>query len=154
MLQTSLPDFLRSSGSMTPGVQTTGFPRVRFTVQGMTLTVAAIALLLGGIKSGRCFLAARDFRQRAAFYSRIAVFLEEREREERSKAATWDYDSDEWKRKGWPMPPPGFYPNHWRGQADRDAQAAVYYERMRAKYERAATYPWITVEPDPIPPPP
>ena len=28
----------------------------------------------------------------------------------------------------------------------------TYHARMRGKYERAARYPWLTVEPDPPPP--
>jgi hypothetical protein len=29
---------------------------------------------------------------------------------------------------------------------------ASHYARMRAKYERAARYPWLAIEPDPQPP--
>jgi hypothetical protein len=29
---------------------------------------------------------------------------------------------------------------------------ASYYARLRAKYERAARYPWLAIEPDPQPP--
>jgi hypothetical protein len=29
---------------------------------------------------------------------------------------------------------------------------ASYYARLRVKYERAARYPWLAIEPDPQPP--
>jgi hypothetical protein len=32
---------------------------------------------------------------------------------------------------------------------DRIARAAAYCDQLRAKYERAARYPWLPVEPDP-----
>lgn len=36
----------------------------------------------------------------------------------------------------------------WDGFA-RDADAAEYHAGLRRKYERAARYPWLRVEPDP-----
>ncbi len=35
---------------------------------------------------------------------------------------------------------------------DRNARQADYYARLRRKYERAATRPWLPVAPDPPPP--
>jgi hypothetical protein len=156
MGMTDLPDFLRSSGAPAPAVATTAFSRVQFTVRGMMLAVAAIAFLLGGVQSGRWFLAARDYRARAAIYSRRAIFFAAEERRERSlaetrQAAQQKYE-DEWNRK-FPLPPPGFRISYFGGQADRDARVAEHYFRMKAKYERAAAAnPWLPVEPDPIPP--
>ena len=42
-----------------------------------------------------------------------------------------------------------------RGDAQRVArgeQMAAYHRELRIKYERAARYPWLPVEPDPPPP--
>jgi hypothetical protein len=44
----------------------------------------------------------------------------------------------------------------WRSEGDDpDARAmADYNARLKAKYQRAAAHPWLSVAPDPLPPPP
>jgi hypothetical protein len=37
-------------------------------------------------------------------------------------------------------------------EAERAERAAIYHGQMRRKYERAARYPWLPVDPDPTPP--
>jgi hypothetical protein len=173
LLRTGLADFLRSTSSPAPPVETTALPRVRFTVRGMMaavvavaflrvrftvrgmmIAVAAVALVLGGIQSWQLHLVARDFRDQAAIYSWKAIQCEREERRERSNAEGWQKGEDEFQRKtGALLPSPSYHhvlTSLW--QADRDARAAVYYDRMKAKYERAAAHPWLPVEPDPLPP--
>ena len=36
-----------------------------------------------------------------------------------------------------------------KAKMDRIAKGAAYCDQLRAKYERAARYPWLPVEPDP-----
>jgi hypothetical protein len=46
-------------------------------------------------------------------------------------------------------------PNGDRQRVARGEQMAAFHRALRAKYERAARYPWLPVEPDPpVPDPP
>ena len=152
MSRTSLPEFLRSTNSPARPAETTAFGRVRFTVRQMMVAVAAIALVLGVAQSWRWHRAARDYRAQAATYGRRAIFYAEKEREERSREKAWQKEWDEYERKHFGLPMPGSPLNPFRWQADRCARLAGHYFQMKAKYERAAAFPWLPVEPDPMPP--
>jgi hypothetical protein len=39
--------------------------------------------------------------------------------------------------------------SRWQSEAGRYAALAAYHAWLRAKYERAARYPWLPVPPDP-----
>jgi hypothetical protein len=38
---------------------------------------------------------------------------------------------------------------YWAEQAAYEREHAAYYEKLKNKYEHAARYPWLPVEPDP-----
>jgi len=118
------------------------------------VAVAAVAFLLGGVQSWRLHFVARDFRAQAATYSGAANYFAQEERKKRSIAEAWQQGEDEFQRKtGSLMPSPSFHhilTSLW--EADRCARLAGHCSRMKAKYARAASFPWLPVEPDAPPP--
>ena len=51
-------------------------------------------------------------------------------------------DREERAQKGWSRAPRPYSPDKARGMI-------AHFEKLRAKYERAARYPWLPVAPDP-----
>ena len=106
-------------------------PRVRFTVRRMMVAVAVMAALLAGVAWCRGMIrAARDHRERA-------LLNRSQEQLQRQIVASVDLFVE-----------PGEAPGAARGAA----ALAAHYESLGLKYERAALYPWLPVEPDPPPP--
>ena len=137
----------------------------RFRIRTMMVVVAAIALVAAaGVESRRLYGLSRRYRARATEYSRIEKWAREfaKDGAERVVAASGHvHDTEEFLKKG--------------AQRGRRMQELISeslelekeYERLcrqglqkwtargqhaaslKDKYERAARYPWLPVEPDP-----
>ena len=111
-------------------------PRVRFTVRRAMVTVAAVAL---------AFAIARYWNARSYYLEKAANHASFRANVLRTTDSIryWEIRwTDQRLGRGaeypWPAGPP-FVP-----------AMARYHDEMRQKYERAARYPWLRVEPDPL----
>ncbi len=100
-------------------------PRMRFTVRRMMGAVAIVALLLAWVQMRR------RFDERRASFEDQSVIHAAHEILQRGGGA--DVFSG-------------------IGEIKPNARRAAYHARMRQKYERAARYPWLPIEPDPPPP--
>ncbi len=122
-----------------------GRPSVRFTVRGLMAVVAVVALLIGGSleyarlrRLGHEYAARAINAKRSLGYARRSSdrsherWLAECQRIDRSEQA-----SGGWYKMGRPPSP------------ERARRLVAYWEPIVAKYERAARYPWLSVEPDP-----
>jgi hypothetical protein len=111
-------------------------PRVRFTIRGMMVAVAVAAgLMAGSIGLARLRLLSSDYRARAEQHAGIEETL-------RHIIASDESDT--------PVdisPGAGLRSRRFTARAVADYEAA-----LRRKYERAARYPWLRVEPDPLEP--
>jgi hypothetical protein len=104
----------------------------------MTIAAAVVALAFGII---RHWAARRLYLEKAAQHAGFRALV-------LRSPDTIAYWESRWtdQREGlparypWPDGPP-FVP-----------AMAKYHDAMRIKYERAARYPWLPVEPDPLPP--
>ena len=114
-------------------------PRVRFTGRGLMVAVAVVGLAAGAEVMRR---RGADFRRRASSYSELAADLHEVAASEAQSALSGVYVSR--TADGAIIP------------ATRDLLTgrAGHYAALARKYERAARYPWLHVEPDPPEPPP
>ncbi len=109
------------------------WPRVRFTVRGMMVMVAVVAVSLGTCR------AVERLRVRAFEYQ-IAEGVHAWA--ERLHAHAQKYEG---ACLGWASPP-------FRANPKIDSRLATYHAALRRKYEYAASHPWFPVEPDPPPP--
>src|SRR5262249_43910019 len=96
--------------------------RMRFTLQGLMVAVAVVAVALGlGAEVARLRHAARAYRKKAAQY----------EAAERTNLTFFEWN---------PHP------------ANRDLlETAAYWGQLKRKYTAAALHPWRSVPPDPVP---
>jgi hypothetical protein len=116
-------------------------PRLRFTLRRMTLAVAVLALILGGLR----IVWLRDrYRRAAASYAAtenlqrgFLRFAEGDAEAEEDLAIAFGY-----KISGEDKEQQATEIRVMRRKAD-------YLEMMRRKYERAAARPWMPVDPDP-----
>jgi hypothetical protein len=117
----------------------------RFRLRALMIAVAALGLILGGvIEAVRLVRLSRSYRDRAAFHAAI---------EESYRGTAGRYGD-------------GHNVRSFRVTTDRDGDDVMYsmsadsrmvpvrdliddQVKMRLKYERAAHYPWLPVEPDP-----
>ena len=110
-------------------------PRFRFTIRRMMVAVAIVAILLA---------AGIILAQRSAAY---------RDRAARHAFAEWLLDSEAKMRRATPLAgiegPGAALLKTFPNDHDRTAAQAAYQAAMRAKYERAARYPWLPVARDP-----
>lgn len=105
----------------------------RFRIRTLMIAVAVVAVLTGaGVKWWRSALS-HEYRWKAY----VALH-----REEKHGGHSF------WYHAG----PNAAYISEGGSQLQPDPVLAEYYCRLRAKYERAARYPWFPVEPDPPPP--
>lgn len=123
-------------------------PRWRFRLRGLMVAIAAAATALWvGLEVSRLGAASEGYRRVAEHLAREEAFARELSETYRGMAASW--------RQMFAL---GVPPLDSRATAaEREArevgdtcQASVdYHAAMRAKYERAARYPWLPVAPDP-----
>jgi hypothetical protein len=106
------------------------WPRRRFTVRGLMITVAILAIAFGAFKG------VAEMRARSAAYRRRAVEVEMRTLRAGSMVKTAD----------------GRWVDLYDNENDRLADEWAW--RMAAKYHRLSFYPWLAAEPDPPPPRP
>lgn len=100
-------------------------PRPRFTLRRLMAVVAIVAVLLrGGLAGAKMIRLSREYRARAAGFAVATP----------PSCVRWGsaYGSPRWAR--------------WMRLQQRRRE---YREQIIAKYERAARYPWLPVEPDP-----
>jgi hypothetical protein len=117
----------------------------RLTVRGLMAAVAVVALLIGGsLEYARLKTLGREYAGRAINARRS---MEPARRSlgwshERWMAECRRFDQIEQASGGWykfPRPP----------SPEWAKTLVAYWEPVVAKYERAARYPWLPVEPDP-----
>jgi hypothetical protein len=113
-------------------------PRVKYTVRRMMVAVAILALAFGII---RLWATRQLYLKKAAGHAGFRT-------EVLRSPETIAYWESRWtaQREG----RPARYP--WPGGPPFVPAMAQYHDAMRIKYERAARYPWLPVEPDPPPP--
>jgi hypothetical protein len=145
-------------------------PRIRLRLWWLMALVAAIALILGTwIELPRFRNLSRSYRERAEHYAELerrALWDLEQQRE---CLAYWSALALEREKKGETHDSPGHRdgdPDAVESGAERVARTkeqaawhakeaaiwerrATHYARLRQKYQRSATYPWLPVEPDP-----
>ena len=124
-------------------------PRVRFTVRGMLIAVASIALLMGGLRLVWLRSVYRKAALAHAAYENLARTLqsmvENDGKDERELAIAIGMK---------------VAPESEAVRAKRAADASVnqktaeYHATLKQKYERAASRPWVALAPDPPPPKP
>jgi hypothetical protein len=111
-------------------------PRVRFTVRRLMIVVAVAAgLMAAWVGLARLRLLSSDYRARAEQHAGIEETLR---RIVASDGADAPVDIS---------PGPGLRSRRFTARAVAEHEAA-----LRRKYERAARYPWLPVEPDPLEP--
>jgi hypothetical protein len=115
-------------------------PRVRFTIKRMMLATAVLALVMGCCKMA--WLSSR-YRKAAQFSASIESMFRQLRRVT---------DGDDKSRDDLALflgLGPIVEDKVVRTAADRGFQKTVdYYAALRRKYERAAAWPWLAVEPD------
>jgi hypothetical protein len=130
-------------------------PRLRFTVRQLMLAVAVAALLTGGIVLAR---RSAHYRREAEFHSRAAARLRAEQRSKASTARAGREQAEMWTRRARDAgsktaaqavedTAPGIAP--YEAAARAAGATADNHDLLARKYERAARYPWLPVEPDP-----
>ncbi len=110
-------------------------PRVRFTVRRLMVVVAVVALAFGIV---RLWALRQLYLQKAAEHAGFRAYVLNSPDSIRHWEFRWtDQRMGQPASYPWPAGPP-FVP-----------AITKYHDDMRIKYERAARYPWLPVEPDP-----
>jgi hypothetical protein len=120
--------------------------RRRFTVRGLMALTAGAALLVGGPREFLRLRALKEEYAGRAIQARRAM-----------AKAEW---SQKWTHDRWPAECRRIEETEqkWMGgrfkmarpmAPDRAGRLVAYWKPILAKYERAARYPWLPVEPDP-----
>lgn len=123
----------------------------RFSVRGLMVAVAVVALLLGGsLEYARLKRLGREYAGRAIGARRAM--------EPARKSLGWSHerwlaecrrlDQMEQASGGW-FKSGGSYNLPRPPSPERANRLVAYWQPVVAKYERAARYPWLPVEPDP-----
>lgn len=112
-------------------------PGVRFTVRGMMIAVAVIALVVGG---GITWARQRAYKRMASAYAVRQTALEK-------GVGRWLARERRRKLEGLPLDC-GLEGPYYR----RSEKEVQWNALLRRKYERAAARPWLPVEPDPLEP--
>ncbi|MGO9465485.1 MAG: hypothetical protein ACLQIB_53385 [Isosphaeraceae bacterium] len=109
-------------------------PRVRFTVRRMMVAVALVGLAFWIV---RLWAARQLYLEKAAWHAGYGASV-------LRSPDTIAYWESRWtdQRHG----KPARYP--WPGGPPFVPAMAKYHDAMRIKYERAARYPWLHIEPD------
>ena len=110
--------------------------RVRLTVRNMLVLVALLALSCG---LARLWTIRRLYLRQADSHAGFRAALTRTPADIAYWEARWTA-----QRAGLPAS----YP--WPAQPPFVPAIARYHDAMRAKFEQAARYPWLTVEPDPL----
>ena len=124
-------------------------PRLRFTVRRLMLAVASVAIAFGGwgawVRYRAIATLSEGYQRRATYFSAFASY---------SNSEAFEYDSVAAEKKKTPDP----YPNSSLEQLARsgtfERKVGDNYRAMAKKYQHAARYPWLSVDPDPPPPMP
>lgn len=124
-------------------------PRVRFTLRGMLIAVAGIALAMGGLRLLWLRNVHRNAAQAHAAYENLARTLQRTVEDERKAERELkigfgmkvEPESDAVKAKR-------------AADAKVNQKTAEYHAALKYKYERAAGRPWVRIAPDPPPPEP
>ena len=114
-------------------------PRVRFTVRGMMILVAVVALPIWYF--GPTFLARREH---AVLWARIHSRLEQ---DRAQDIGAYQKTMLQLKRRGLKLSPGS--DKRERAFSDLALARTRHHAAMTKKYERAARYPWLPVDPDP-----
>jgi hypothetical protein len=143
-------------------------PRLRLRLWWLMAVIAAIGLFLGAcIEVPRLRKLIPIYRSRAKSYGRLEQQALYRLNDESECRDFWSALADEREKKAEALGTPK--PDAVESWAELASQAreqaawhaklvtslekeVAYQARMRQKWHRAAVYPWLSVEPDPLPP--
>jgi hypothetical protein len=130
-------------------------PRVRFTIQRLMIAVAIAGLILGiAIGGVRLLRRHGQFQGLAEMHAKIAGIWREEEQSWSRVVALCEVMMRGEGDGGFF----GFGPRkdsyrakavHYRAAVAKAVLKVSYRDAMRSKYQRAARYPWLSVEPDP-----
>ena len=126
------------------------YPRLRFTVRRLMAFVSLCGIVMGG------FIEIPRLRQLSHIYWVKSRRMAGREQMVRAGAAisraAWvaQYQEAERVEREYTIGPPFSIAKPY--PPERCVKLIPYYEALRRKYERAAAYPWLSIEPDPPPP--
>jgi hypothetical protein len=123
-------------------------PRVRFTVRRMMIAVAILCVPLCGVQ----IASRRDWylRNAASAAKDARYFAREADQsQERLEYRRWR-DSIMPTDVPFTMTPAAYAESirNWELEIEENRAKAAYWESLRLKYENAARYPWLPVEPD------
>ena len=116
----------------------------RCTVRRLMVVVAIVALAFGGwgafVRYRAIVTLSDGYRRQAIYYSAFASL---------SEGEAFEFDAVAAAKKK----PPDRYPGWtWEALANggaRERRLGNYYRTLAKKYEQAARYPWLPVDPDP-----
>jgi type II secretory pathway component PulJ len=122
-------------------------PRVRFTVRRMMIAVAIVACLIGGgLHAWRIYRKFQMFAEKAEFHSfrewqrrRLAAAVEGQAELSRKRALLFPNERQDLLESA----------EISEKVAKHEGTRADYQAALKTKYERAARFPWLPVEPDP-----
>jgi hypothetical protein len=110
----------------------------RLTIRRLMAAMALIGIIIGGVQF---FRLRRHYLDRADDHARMAAYFV-------SSPESILYWEARWSAQFEGKRPP--YP--WSSGPPYVAAIVAHHTSMKAKYEYAARYPWLTVEPDPSEP--
>jgi hypothetical protein len=130
-------------------------PRMRFTVRSVMFAIAVVAIAISGVLWGR------KMRRLSGEFARAATANKQLESQCREFEGHWRSMLGPFEELARSKPdiPPGSVAEFQKNQqqmldivrknAVRWAQVADHHAALKRKYERAARYPWLSVDPDP-----
>jgi hypothetical protein len=121
------------------------------------VVVAIVAMVFGAAVAGWRLKQRREwFQSQAVMHSKVSVLVRDEELSSRRMIAIMENELELDRRWFFGIGPERESHRReaegYRAAAARAATRAAYHDAMRAKYERAVSRPWISVEPDPIEP--
>ena len=123
-------------------------PRLRFTVRWLMLAVGlAVVAVGGGVWGYRMWRLSNAYEGKAQFYKTVEENLRMVGAIHRRGAIAPEELMAEYAAQGMPTSNPNAARHS--EEAAHNATKAAYFADLVRKYERAARYPWLGVEPDP-----
>lgn len=118
----------------------------RFRIRTLMIAVGVVALMAaGGIESRRLYRLSSYYRSQAATAKRAQMYRT-------SECVRWEMRVKErqaWVDRSHGEVGPDSFVRRAIAIRDKVSRQVDYWKNLKSKYERAARYPWIPVEPDP-----
>lgn len=129
--------------------------RSRFTVRGLMVAVAVVAVLWVLVRwAGEMWLLSQIHHQQAERFASLLADHRSMFEAAKSNAQEAERDPISSRRKFLSNPDDPDessrdLASEWRSAMTVNTHYIKYYEQLKLKYERAARYPWLAIEPDP-----